>query len=355
MTKVATLLASNFLIAALALCLSSCASFYAQQANVSAQIDHWLENHQYDKALSTISALSPEHPEYESLSQLVNWITLQRQLYIQQRLYAAAEFETTQDWIGAQNVLNEALEKLPNAPELTAQWQYYDQLRQDRMRKDRAATLIAQARYLITSRPFQESLLYNNRNRFSAQNQFNDFLQQANVTSRELYVLGRRYWQEGKYVQAREALLLSIETAPNELSEDLLKEIRAIELSQRELQRQQQKTQAEEYFDDLTKLFYQRLADNDFRGAQQLLNEMQAAELGNTEALTQQYQEQKIQKVESLVVSGNQLYNSGYLNEAIVRWQQALALSPEDVSIQQRIERAETFLSNLERWREEEP
>jgi len=166
---------STLATVATAILLSSCASFYAQQSDVSKQIESWLAKDQYDKALDTIEALSPEHSEYQLLTNSVGYIEQRRQKYIQATLAQGAEYEPRQDWLNAELTLIEGFENLPNAPELKAQKEYYTAKRLDRLYKDNAAVLIFKSKYIITSRPHQESLLYNASNRFFAQQQFSDF------------------------------------------------------------------------------------------------------------------------------------------------------------------------------------
>jgi tetratricopeptide (TPR) repeat protein len=333
------------------LTMTGCTTLIAKQSDVSSQIDSWLVKHEYDKALATIAVMSADHPDYPYLSNAIPVIEKKRQKYIQSILAEARLYEPTQDWVSAKKVIKGGLQSLPDAPELVALLDFYNAKRSSRILKDESAILIARAHYLIQARPYQESKLYNAENRFFAQQHFNKFLEEARNVSRELYVIGQRYWQEEKMVQAREALTLSIRTAPNELSAELLTSILNTEQTQRSVARKEQKKQITEQLPELERSFYERINFGDFLGAQKVLNEMNAMEISSAKTLQVTLDEKKETRIQTLIASGNTLYNSGFLQEAISRWNQALELDPENQTILQQLERAKKFIGNLERWK----
>jgi hypothetical protein len=338
---------------ALALMLfTSCAHFRANSSGVADQVDAWLDRNQYDKALETIAAMSDTHADFKYLTRSIPDIERARQKYIQSVLNNAKSYEPQQDWVNAQKVIDQGLSNLPKAPELKAQAQFYFEKRQERTSMDEAAILIARAQYIIDSRPYQESKLYNTDNRFFAQQEFNKFLNEALSISRELYVIGYQYWQNNQVVQARKALTLSIKTAPNELSSELLSEILTLEQTNRTVARKQQLKKITELLPELKSSFYERINFEDYLGAQKVLNEMNALNINETTELQSLLDKQTEKRVEILITSGNTLYNSGYLQEAILRWNEALLLAPDNKIALQQLDRAEKFLANLERWKE---
>ena len=333
--------------------LSSCASMYANQANVAEQIDTWLENNEYERALDTIAAMSPDHKDYNRLSNDISSIEKLRQSYVFSVLTKAAMYEPTQDWRNAEDAISDGLQKLPNSPELKAQLGYYRHKRHHRISLDEAAITVAKAYYLISVRPYHESKLYNADNRFFAQQQYNQFSDQARQVSRELYALGHQYWLDGKLVQARETLTLAVKTAENGLSTDLLAVINDDAQDNRSAERAEQQKQISEQQPELEENFYARMDTGDFVGAQKVLNEMKAINIDSVVAMQAELTIRKNERVNQFINSGNTLYNSGFLTEAILRWQQALALDPQNTVAQQKLERANTFVNNLERWKAE--
>lgn len=339
-----------FICIFLTLTVSGCTTFYAQQNDVADQINQWLAGHEYDRVLTTIRAMSVDHPAYPSLIETVPAIEEQRQQFIYQVLADAKKYESTQDWVSAQALIRQGLSRLPEAPELLAQEDYYQQKREKRLAMDDAAILIAKARYIIHAHPFQESRLYNAEQSASAQQQFNRFLDEAQQVSRELYALGQRYWRNEQLTQAREALNLSIQTASNELSAELLAQIQELEKEQRSIARDRQQKAASEQLPQLTANFYEQLNAGDFRGAENLLREIESVHSNEGAALRETMLMMKQARIESLIASGDNLYNSGYVEQAANRWMEVLQLAPDNTEVASKLDRAEKFLGNLERW-----
>ncbi|TCS41591.1 hypothetical protein [Reinekea marinisedimentorum] len=333
--------------------LTGCTTFYANSDSASSQIDSWVSEHKYDKALETIAAVPEDHPDYKSLNNAIAGIEKNRQRYIQNIVKSAQAFEPANDWVSAESLIDEGLKNLPDAPELMTQKSFYQHKRAERIYKDETAVLLAKAHYLITSRPYQESALYNARGKYSAEQTFNRYLQESKQVSRELYAVGYNYWQEQKYTQAKQALTLSIETSANDLSSELLSEILAIESTQRANARTAQSKKALEQLPELERSFKDRLFANDLAGAQKVLNEIRAMQITDVADYEEQLKSHRQLRIDSLIKSGDTLYTAGYIGEAVIRWQQALNLDPGNQVIQQRIERADTFLKNLERWKDQ--
>lgn len=346
LTQLAVLICLSFV-------LQGCATLVAKSPDPTAQIDTWIKNHKYDKALSTIAAMSPEHIHYEKQKDSVADIKRKREKYIRSVMAHAKEYEPQQDWINALNVIENALERLPRSPELQAQYEYYEAKRKNRVNNDEAAILIAKAQYIIDSRPYQESKLYNADSSFFAQQEFNNYTDQASQVSRNLYVIGQRYWQEGKAVQARNALSLSIQTAENELSSELLTEVIKQQDKDLAANHRKQKVDSENQIAPLESEFNRHLRADNFVAAQITLNEIRALNYGGTANLQNQLNEQKNRRVETLITSGNTLYNSGHIQAAIEQWHLALALAPKNQTILQQLTRAERFIDNLQRWKGE--
>lgn len=345
----------QILLALPGLLLAGCASFYTQQGNLTEQIDVWLEQHQYERALSTILALSADHPQYPELVQSIPAIKQQRQVFLTRVLADARQYEATQDWVSAENIIQQGLSRMPDAPELIEQASYYRSKRESRLEMNEAAILVAKARYIIDARPYQESLLYNAANNLAAQQQFDRFIAEAQQTSRELYALGQSYWRDKKLTQAKEAINLSIQTAPNELSHKLLTEILVEEQAQRELAENRQQRSASEQLPQLTADFYQQLNANDFDGARLLQREIAGVDPDQAKRLSDILESMLSARIAILTSAGDNLYNSGYVQQAAERWRKVMQLDPDNTAVAQKLERAETFLANLERWQADNP
>lgn len=329
---------------------TGCATFYAQQSDLTPQIDDWLEQQRFDLALDTINAMSAEHPQYGSLIASVPAIKAERQQFILQVLNDAKPYEANQDWVRAEAIIKQGLERLPDAPELVSQAEYYDQNRALRLDRDQSAIIIAKAHYVIQARPFQESKLYNADDRLFARQEYNRFQSDAQQVSRELFALGQKYHRNDQLIQAKEALTLSIQTAPNDLSSSLLADIEAVEAERQSASSEQQKRNANEQIPELTSAFYAQISNDDFTAAERQVREISTIDADTAQKLQATLIEMKSARIVELIRSGETLYNAGNIRQAAERWRLASELDPENQDIARQLERAETFLENLERW-----
>jgi tetratricopeptide (TPR) repeat protein len=340
----------RWLILPAAVLLSGCVQFYAQQANVNDQIDTWVENHQYDRALGTIDAMSPEHQSYSELRQRSGIIEEKRADYIDEQLDLASSHEADADWAEAISVLNTALSNLPNAPELRAQREIYEERRLASIGRSETAILMARARFLLATRTSEEDLLKATPVNFFAQQRYRAYQQELKTSSRELYVVGKQDLYDNDSASAVQALSLSNRLSPNELSQELLSSIQQAQQSERQQARTVEAAVAEQQWPQLEVAFAQRLALNDLTGAKRLLQEMSELNRDRAEPFQQQLDTRIASEAAMLKERGGLLYSQGFLREALDVWEEALILTPEDTELQANAERARTFLTNLDRW-----
>lgn len=340
----------TLLVMTSALLLAGCAQFYAQQSNVNEQVDAWVENHQYDKALATINAMDPDHETYSELRQRSSVIEQRRSDYIDEQLERASRHEADNDWAGAIAVLDEALANLPEAPELLSQRREYDQRRLNSINRSENAILLARARYLLAIRDSEENLLKATPNNFFTQQRYRTFQQELKTISRQLYASGRQALYQNDTFRAVQALTLSNRLSPNELSQELLTSIQQAQQNERQEARTQEAAVAEQQWPQLEDAFALSLSLNDLTGAKRLLSEMRELDPEKAEPLREELNARLASESALLKERGELLYSQGFLGEALDVWEEALTLTPNDTELQANAERARTFLTNLDRW-----
>ena len=314
-----------------------------------AKLDKWLAEQQYDKALSAIAKVPEQDTHYQALKERVPEIQKQRQQKVTSILRQAATYAQSLDWVNAKGTISEGLQRFPDEPELLAKRQHYQQMQDARLERDRANILVSQARYIIDARPYWQSELYNGDLSGRDKRGYHHFIEQASEVSEQLFLLGEQYWQAKKVNQATATLNLAQQTAKNEKVAALLAVI--AEFKRKKAIESGQLIELDSESTKLEQSFLEKLRNNDFAGAQYILNEMAARELPLIEQKQALLAQQKKEAAEALTARGNQLYNSGNIKAAIQQWQKALALHPDDPSLQQQLERAKRFLDNLERWK----
>lgn len=335
--------------------LTRCASFYAQETDLEPRIVRWQEQHRYDKALNVIKRLPPEHPQYEVLNQRAERLNSERAEFIQQALNRAEDAASHQDWVFAIDILTHALKKTPHEDALLEQRAVYVEQQNVRRQRDRNAILLAKANYLIQARPFYESLLYHSQPDISANRAYEQYLLESQNASTALHQLAVDYWEQNLITQAKSALLLATRTAPNPESEALLTTVLSYEREQRRIARGQRTQVASEQWPELIDHFKRLVSNNDLMAAEWVLKELRELEAPNLDRLAQSLQTSKLEQSETLIKHGNTLYNAGLIEEALAHWQKALLLTPDNRQLEQNIRRAQSFLTNIERWSEDLP
>ena len=63
------------------------------------------------------------------------------------------------------------------------------------------------------------------------------------------------------------------------------------------------------------------------------------------------YQKSIDQESEKLTTKGQTLYTKGYIDQAIQSWKMALLLDPENSDIKERLQRAEKFKANIDKYK----
>lgn len=341
-----------FILLPILLLLGGCSTLLSQGGDLDSQVDAWLADQYYDRALEALRTVPPDHPGFNALVPRIEAIEAQRRDYIEQQLNRAADFEPDSDWPGAIAVLDAALDKLPDAAELIGQREQYEQRRQHSIQLSQGAIQMAYGRYLLTTRPSEEQLLLSNPDGFFAQQRYRSYQQELNQASRNLYALGRDALYENDSDTAITALTLSNQLAPNDLSADLLFNIGQAERDERQRQRDRETAAAQRQWPLLEAQLEQSVRFNDLLGAQRLLAEMQHIDAEASAALGQHLQRRIDAEASDLLERGRLLYGQGLLQEALAVWREALQLKPDDPEILASIERTETFLENLKDWGE---
>ncbi|MDB2448918.1 hypothetical protein N9W78_01355 [bacterium] len=339
-------------ILVLATLLSGCAQLAVQSGDLDSQIDGWLAEHRYDRALERLQTLPSDDPGYDNLDARIADIEAQRSQYIAQQLEAAAQYESNGDWPAAIAVLDDALDPLPQAPELIGQRDEYEQRRLRSIEQSQRHIQLAYARYLLATRPSEEKLLQANPNGFFAQQRYRAYQQELNQVSRTLYAVGRQALYQDDSETAVEALSLSNQLAPNDLSDDLLLNIRQAQRDERQRQRDQEAAAAQRQWPQLEAQFDDSIRINDLLGARRLLGEMKDIDADAAEALQTRLDRRINAQAAALLERGRLLYGQGLLQEALAVWHEALQLKPDDPELLAAIERTETFLGNLKDWGE---
>lgn len=330
---------------------SGCASYHAQRADLSDQLDQWLAQDQYQRVLTTLEALRPSHPEYETLQARVPEIQQQRSTYRQLALVKSEELALESNWAAAVSVLDEALSNLGQDEALLDQRSRYESARLRSISQSESAILMARARFLLVSRSSEETLLRANPDGFWSRQRYRSFNIEVQQTSNALSQLSEQWFEQGNDIAAVEALVLANRLSPDA---ELRERLSAIYASERESRPvvTQDNGNTDAAMVELKTALRQALQMNHLAEARQLTRDMAFIDPDAASAHQSQVEARIDAHSKVLLERGRLLYSQGFLQEALDVWQEALRFKPGDAELQAYADRAETFLRNLDQWGE---
>ncbi|MHA7878461.1 MAG: hypothetical protein ACX931_01620 [Saccharospirillum sp.] len=331
--------------------LAGCASYHAQRSDVSSQIDLWLADDQYQRALNTLGTMRPSHPDYERLQARVPDIEQQRQTYRQHALGRAESLAQSANWVAAVTLLDEALNNLGPDEALQSQRDAYEAARLRSVTQSENAILLARARFLLESRASEETLLRANPDGFWARQRYRTFNIDVRQTAEALAQRAQRWLEDNNRIAAVEALVMANRLSPQADWRDQLAAIQAEE-AQTRIRATERNRDAEANWAELEDALRQALQLNDLTGARQLTLAMARQD----PQAAAEHEARVAARIEVdgqvLMERGRLLYSQGFLREALDVWQEALRFKPDDPELRAYAERAETFMRNLDQWGE---
>ena len=331
--------------------LTGCASYYAKKPNVDEHIDALIERHRYDRALTILAAIPPEHEKYDTMMERIRFIEEKREFMIKEAIEEARAKEIEKDWAAAIDILDDALQLFPDEPQLKSMRNKYEALRLESIKQSNLAIMLARGRYLAEVRTSEERLLMANPDHLSARLRYRYYQYELKQVSQELLIIGRQAGEDENMQTAYEALTLSVRLHPSEEGQSLLSKIYRAQRDKRESARAKKASDVENQWPELETSFNQALQANDLINARQLLLEMKGKNPEKAEAFKDLLEIRIESKVKILQTRGRMLYEQGLVKESLDVWQEALQLKPDNPELMQNVHRAATFLENFNRWK----
>lgn len=333
--------------------LAGCTGYHAKKPDVDRHVDALIERHRYDKAIDIIEEIPPGHEKYDEMTKRIPLIEEKRETIISECLAEARAREAERDWAGAAAVIDKALKMFPNEPLLRDMRNRFDALRQESIDKSNLNIILARGRYLAEIRDSKENLLLANPESLIYSWRYRYYQRKIKHLSQTLHAIGRDAAEENDTETALEALTLSQRLHPDEKSHSLLAEIHRSQRMKRAMVRDNQKAaKLENQWPELEASFDRSMRAGDLISARQLVMEMSDVDPQKAEDCRKRLEKRIDRKTEVLLARGRFLYEQEFIKEALDVWQEALRLKPDKPELIQNIHRAETFLENLNRWKQ---
>jgi len=329
--------------AALLLTLCSACSYLTTPAvDPAAAVAAMLTEQQYQPALTLIATLDPAHPSYRALvaqrSEIANSLALFERTTAEQ----ATQLLALQQWQQGQLTVALALEKNPLSTALLAEQQRMAAAVSEYGRHQQLQLAILRANYIP-----REKTLLNNIQRAQPATPGRKSLREQAVESRAIL------WRQAQQQAAENEWSSALESVG--LVNSLEQTVASLAL-QRDIE-QHLREQQQRRKDQKTKQKIDRLV------AAVAADDLIAADI-MAQGFSEKNQDQRLRKalrqlqlkidrsahyVQQLIDSGQKYYTEGLLDLAILSWQKALTLDPNNSELEQLLQRALLFQSNYQK------
>ena len=352
-----------------------CASMMQPTGNINEQIDYWLDQQEYGKALELVADLK-EHPvpDIANLQEIQNKIRSQAERYEQQAMTDAEKSAANSDWHTALALYQEALSRLPESTTLQQGQQQLLQRQVQSLARLELDQLIAQGEWA-----YKDLLLSKKTASVASDDWFTQYKlgrkeADAQDLAIELAEHGRHALGDRDLALAKRILPLSMNLyaapdieAANRRLQEMLKddemEQKRIAGEQKKLIEEQRKKKqrllnirVQKKSKQLMVNFKKAYEESEFIKAQQLMRQLEGLSANNKELeeLCKQFDSDVAEHVQGLIEIGVTHYSQQKYEQAIDVWKEAQSLDPKNERLAADIERAERVLEKLQSLREKQ-
>lgn len=340
---------------------SGCAllSTHYNYSDSETQIEQWIGEQQYGRALSALGRIEPKDPHYLEAANKRKQVEALVASYEQEIRQQNRQRLSQGNWAAALDSYDEALARLPESMVLKDGLAQLHQQQAEKLEQLELKRLKNKGRWLKQTLPiYRDIARVDPRNR-NAKRRLEKIQLEAEAVADELALHGNRAQANNELEAATELLELAAElsSAPaiqeslnklNEKRSAVAKKAR----SEREKRLRQQRAaeqQRQRTLKELLVKFEQTFAQNEFDAARRYL-----AALANAGMKSDQYRtlEQRLntatdREASRLFEIGVNAYSRGQYAEAATHWREVLKLKPDNKQAKENLERAERVLEKL--------
>jgi hypothetical protein len=336
-----------------ALLLPACAGTNGHWNNPDEAVAQFLAEQQYSRAMEVIASVDHEHPDYEALQKQRKLIIAEIKNFENDSIKLQTRYKSKQQWPQAIAIADSDIKKIPTSQKLIS---YRQQLIKDRNHYIEGKQLqlaIGQAKSLpnaikllqdidgaIPDKEIQAEAILTTRS-------------QSNTAHSILISAAKKESANKNWRTAKQYLVLAnrlqTDKDTNELLASISHRIDREELKSSKSREVEQKKTRNQKIDKLEIA----LNDKNYLQARDISEQLQTwKKQDKTVAIAlRNYQKTINQESNKLTSKGQNLYTKGYIDLAIENWKLALLLDPDNSDIQERLQRAEKFQANIDKYK----
>ena len=360
--------------------INGCAYLTSMQGDAELQVDSWIKQHEYGKALDTLGYIKKDHPDYERLMVKREQVALEARIYEKKVVREAEDFISQNRWYDALAIYDQALARLPKSNLLREGKKELYRKQNLRLAELNLDLLVVQAERLGDSLPVYEAIAEVAPRDRSKKRLVEKKYSEAKELIDLLLPAGRDALDRGDLVEARRILSQALRLDPDIASQKVVRELESAEVGQakvigrakakRDVVRQSgakqreaelkqieemqlaQQRQSEKLFNDYEQAFF----DKDFKKARELLEKLKEMDGANIDLERRDLELAQAIKsaVEEYLAQGVSLYGQAKFKQAIEVWQKILEIDPGNTLAQSHVDRAQMALDKLRQLREKQ-
>ncbi|NDY42662.1 hypothetical protein G3N55_07385 [Dissulfurirhabdus thermomarina] len=349
------------ILAALCLCLAGgCARIsLLLQPTTMDRIDQWLEEDEYGLALLALERVKGTDPEAERLRARRPEIEARARAYEERVLREVKARLARDDWYGASEALDAALEKYPQGKRLEQADQDLRRRQEEKLGRLDDRLLLLRAEHLEKSLPVYRDIARveappkNLKARWRARRiEF-----ELAAIADQLLDRGLKRLRSGDLAAADEFLTLSARLKDTPAARQALARLRGIqaERARRVKLRVEKKTRKKKTrrIAETLEAARRALAAGDLVRARRLAEDLVTLGASGTaaEAFQADLEAATRRRVAELFREGSILYRGGHIEEAKARWEEVLRIDPDNSLARSHVERADRVLRKLQELR----
>lgn len=349
----------SFLWAVVLAMLAACAPLAIQRPVTPEQINAWLVDQQYGRALAALDHLPADYPQRARLLALRPQVQERAHSYENATLALVRDQADDEAFGAALSQLRVARHNYPQSAALATEEQRLLPLQQHALHELNDRLLIVRTQHLFDELSLQKRLARIDPDFPAAR--LRDIHARLNRAAGELLECGQRAMQAGKLQRAEQCLTFAQRIQDTQIARTALASLEQRQSERKKItrtrqQRSQDKLRRQQLEQFLTSA-NQALARDDLPTARQALSDALAIDSDNSDAIALRATIDSAinARVEVALRKGNQLYRSGNIEQAQRVWNEGLQLDPDHPQLRANVERAARVLQNLQSIKQQAP
>ncbi len=341
--------------------LVGCAPDQMIKRDLPKQVDRWVAEEEYGKALRALERVSPDHPLYPRLQAQRKEVLRLVDKYERVLIDKGRMLIRNQEWQRAHELYQDGMEKLPDSERIARARADFLARRAERVEELRTEALVNKGDWLSRQLPLQREILRTMPDDRQAKKDLKRANRELEPTSAGLYVCGQRALDSGNNKLAVRCLALAAQLTPTTSVKDALaraeKEHKKTKARTRRAKRKRQRQSEADMVRRLLDEYEEAYEADDLIQARGILSELKLADPKSVrvEQLEMELESAIGERVTRGMEESRRLYSQGKIQQALDNWRELSKLDPENEDIKTHIARAERVLAKLRELSEKQP